>query len=106
MKPQEFTIPQQFMVGDIKINTKAQLDRTYLSKPRHASFTNPCSETDRSHLARGEETQTGWNAWRLAPFVETCRIISAPSDSIFCMIKYHLFENQDVPEKAGRAKMQ
>jgi len=30
MKPQEFTIPQQFMVGDIKINTKAQLDRTYL----------------------------------------------------------------------------
>jgi hypothetical protein len=30
MKHQEFTIPQQFMVGDIKINTKAQLDRTYL----------------------------------------------------------------------------
>ena len=30
MKPREFTIPQQFMVGDIKINTKAQLDRTYL----------------------------------------------------------------------------
>jgi hypothetical protein len=30
MKPQEFIIPQQFMVGDIKINTKAQFDRTYL----------------------------------------------------------------------------
>jgi hypothetical protein len=30
MKPQPFTIPQQFMVGDIKIDTKARLDRTYL----------------------------------------------------------------------------
>jgi hypothetical protein len=30
MKPQQFTIPQQFMVGDIKIDTKAQLDRTYM----------------------------------------------------------------------------
>jgi len=30
MKPQQFTIPQQFMVGDIKIDTKAQLERTYL----------------------------------------------------------------------------
>src|SRR5260370_40996802 len=30
MKPQKFTIPQQFMVGDIKIVTKAQLDRTYM----------------------------------------------------------------------------
>lgn len=29
MRRQEFTIPQQYMVGDIKINTKAQLDRTY-----------------------------------------------------------------------------
>jgi hypothetical protein len=29
MKPQQFTIPQQFMVGDIKIDTKAQLERTY-----------------------------------------------------------------------------
>ncbi len=29
MKPQQFTIPQQFMVGDIKIDTKAQLDRKY-----------------------------------------------------------------------------
>ena len=27
MKPQEFSIPQQFMVGDIKINTKAQLSQ-------------------------------------------------------------------------------
>jgi hypothetical protein len=30
MKPQPFTIPQQFMVGEIKIDTKARLDRTYL----------------------------------------------------------------------------
>jgi hypothetical protein len=30
LKPQQFTIPQQFMVGDIKIDTKAQLDRTYM----------------------------------------------------------------------------
>ena len=30
MKPQPFTILQQFMVGEIKIDTKAQLDRTYL----------------------------------------------------------------------------
>ncbi len=30
MKPQQFTIPQQYMVGDIKIDTTAQLDRTYL----------------------------------------------------------------------------
>jgi len=30
MKPQQFTIPQQYMVGDIKIGTKAYLDRTYL----------------------------------------------------------------------------
>jgi hypothetical protein len=30
MKPQQFTIPQQFMVGDIKIDTKAQLERTYM----------------------------------------------------------------------------
>ena len=29
MKPQQFTIPQQFMVGDIKIDTKAQLGRKY-----------------------------------------------------------------------------
>jgi hypothetical protein len=29
MKPQQFTIPQQYMVGEIKIDTKAQLDRTY-----------------------------------------------------------------------------
>src|SRR5437868_4298407 len=30
MKPQSFTIPQQFTVGDIKIDTTAHLDRTYL----------------------------------------------------------------------------
>jgi hypothetical protein len=30
MKPQQFTIPQQYMVGEIKIDTTAQLDRTYL----------------------------------------------------------------------------
>ena len=30
MKPQQFTIPQQYMVGDIKIDTTAQLDRTYM----------------------------------------------------------------------------
>jgi hypothetical protein len=30
MKPQQFTIPQQFMVGEIKIDTKAQLERTYM----------------------------------------------------------------------------
>jgi hypothetical protein len=30
MKTQQFTIPQQFMVGDIKVDTKAQLGRTYL----------------------------------------------------------------------------
>jgi len=30
MKPQSFTIPQQYMVGDIKIDTTAHLDRTYL----------------------------------------------------------------------------
>lgn len=30
MKPHEFTIPQQYMVGDIKVDTKAKLDRTYL----------------------------------------------------------------------------
>ena len=30
MKRQQFTIPQQFMVGDIKIDTKAQLDRIYI----------------------------------------------------------------------------
>jgi len=30
MKPQQFTIPQQYMVGDIKIDTTAHLDRTYL----------------------------------------------------------------------------
>jgi len=30
MKTQQFTIPQQFMVGDIKVGTKAQLGRTYL----------------------------------------------------------------------------
>ena len=29
MKPQQFTIPQQFMVGEIKIDNKAQLERTY-----------------------------------------------------------------------------
>src|SRR5260370_7390377 len=29
MKPQQFTIPQQYMVGAIKIDTEAQLDRTY-----------------------------------------------------------------------------
>src|SRR5260221_5307434 len=29
MKPQQFTIPQQFMVGAIKIDTEAKLDRTY-----------------------------------------------------------------------------
>src|SRR5258708_12960450 len=29
MMRQQFTIPQQFMVGDIKIDTKAQLGRTY-----------------------------------------------------------------------------
>jgi hypothetical protein len=29
MKRQQFTIPQQFTVGDIKIDTKAQLDRKY-----------------------------------------------------------------------------
>ena len=29
IKPQQFTIPQQYMVGDIRINTKAQLDRTF-----------------------------------------------------------------------------
>jgi hypothetical protein len=30
MKPQQFTIPQQYAVGDIKIDTTAHLDRTYL----------------------------------------------------------------------------
>jgi hypothetical protein len=30
MKPQQFTIPQQYMVGEIKIDTTAHLDRTYL----------------------------------------------------------------------------
>jgi|SRR5450755_601098 len=30
MRRQQFTIPQQFMVGDIKIDTKAQLDRIYI----------------------------------------------------------------------------
>jgi len=29
MRRKEFVIPQQFMVGDIKINTKAQLKREY-----------------------------------------------------------------------------
>lgn len=29
MRHQQFNIPQQYMVGDIKINTKAQLDREY-----------------------------------------------------------------------------
>jgi hypothetical protein len=29
MKPQQFSIPQQHMVGDIKIDTEAKLDRTY-----------------------------------------------------------------------------
>src|SRR2546423_651956 len=30
MKPQQFTIPQQFMVSEIKIDTKAQLDWKYM----------------------------------------------------------------------------
>ncbi len=29
MRSQQFTIQQQYMIGDIKINTEAQLDRTY-----------------------------------------------------------------------------
>jgi hypothetical protein len=29
MRSQQFSIPQQYMVGDIKIDTEAKLDRTY-----------------------------------------------------------------------------
>jgi hypothetical protein len=76
MKPHEFTIPQQFMVGDIKINTRAQLDRTYL-RPLINAFIpyqeamlvyldelhgKACASTcrgptERSRKTRAEETQ-------------------------------------------------
>ena len=48
MKSQEFTIPQQFMVGDIKINTKALLDRTYLRLLIDAFI--PCQEAMLANL--------------------------------------------------------